>query len=185
MADRTPVTLESGHSLMELLVLGAIVAVLCGVAVPSLSQDGGRVHLAAVELRSLLEETRTLAASQGPFDGPTGPTLVVARSTGGSIASIYVGRPIAAYSSYPAREPNMPPLESPVSVEVAGDSRTAAGFSVFVSSSGHASYAPWLPGMPKIAREPACPSLGFTLGFARGASGESHVLTCENARLEP
>jgi type II secretory pathway pseudopilin PulG len=175
---------EAGHSMLEIVVLVAIVAVLVTGAVQSVSQDAGRVHADALRLRSLVAEVRTLAASVGPFGAPTGATLVLVNSANGARASVYAGRPIAAYSAPPVSEPNLPALVTSARVVVAGDGRTNLGFSLFVSSSGHASYAPWFPGMPSLAREPPCTSPGFLVEIGDAIATESHRLTCEDARLE-
>lgn len=162
----------------------AIVAVLVTLAVQSVSQDAGRVHADAVQLRSLIAEARALAASVGAFGAATGATLVFVNGAHGATASVYAGRPIAVYSAPPAQEPNLPSLRTSARVVVVGDGRTNAGFSLFVSTSGHASYAPWFPGMPNLAQEPPCPSPGFEVEVSTGISREGHRLTCEDARLE-
>jgi hypothetical protein len=175
---------QAGHTTLELVTLIAIVAVLVTLAVQSVSQDAGRVHADAVRLRSLVAEARALAASVGPFGSATGATLVFINGAHGATASVYTGRPIAAYSASPTREPNLPVLETPARIVVAGDGGTSAGFSLFVSSSGHSSYAPWFPGMPNLAQEPPCLSPGFDVEVSTGIAREGHLLTCEDARLE-
>jgi hypothetical protein len=170
--------------MMELVVLVAIVVVLGTTAAQSVSQDAGRLHADSARLRSLVTEVRSLAASTGAFDAPTGATLVLVNGAHGASATAYVGRPIATYAISLAPEANLPPLQTFGRVRVAGDPRTDAGFSLFVSSSGHGSYAPWFPGMPNLAREPACASPGFEVEVTSGSWSESHRLTCEDARLE-
>lgn len=175
---------QAGHTTLELVALVAIVAMLVTLAVQSASQDAGRVHADGVRVRSLVAEARALAASVGPSGAATGATLVFINGAHGATASVYAGRPIAAYSAPPTREPNLPGLDPSARIVVAGDERTNAGFSLFVSSSGHASYAPWFPGMPNLAQEPPCPSPGFSVELSTGMAREGHRLTCEDARLE-
>jgi hypothetical protein len=176
---------DAGYSLAEFLVLAAIVTAFCTIAVQLLSQDEGRRHSATVQLRSLLADARALATSASPYDAPSGATLVIVPVANGTSASVYSGRPIATYTTAPIPQTNLPAVTNPVAIQIAGDGRTAGGFSIFVSSSGHASYAPWLPGMPNLAAEPACEVPGFSITLASRASSESHVITCEDAQLEP
>jgi prepilin-type N-terminal cleavage/methylation domain-containing protein len=173
---------QRGFTLIETIVVAAILAVLASAAVISLAQRPGALASAVTGFDASLAAARAIAATSG-----NGATLVFAARANGSTAlpgftlTVYRGRPTAAGTVTPT---TVMAISSDVSVREA--SLGTPTFAIFLSSAGHASGQSAYPafggsGAPTFApigSQPPCPSGGFVLSFADAHATQTRILPC-------
>ena len=125
---------QSGFTLVELLIVVALLAILAALGASSLAAHTGRERAAALVFNAELNEARSLAAISG-----NGATVFVAPLSSGSLLTVFAGRPsIAAPGLAPDR--GNPALVVPTGIALSIDgSAFYPTFALFVSSSGSVS----------------------------------------------
>jgi len=173
---------QRGFTLIETIVVAAILAVLASVAVISLAQRPGALASAVTGFDASLAAARAIAATSG-----NGATLVFAARANGSRAlpgftlTVYRGRPTGAGAVTPT---TVMAISSEVSIREA--SLGTPTFAIFLSSAGHASgqsaYPAFgggnVPTFAPIGSQPPCPSGGFVLSFADAHATQTRALPC-------
>jgi prepilin-type N-terminal cleavage/methylation domain-containing protein len=172
---------ERGFTLIETIVVAAILAMLATVAVISLGQRPGALSSALTGFDASLAAARAIAASSG-----NGATLVFAARTNGSTTlpgfalTVYRGRPTAANA---VTVTTVMAVTSDVSVREG--TLGSPTFAIFLSSAGHASGQAGYPAFTNgvatfapIATQPACPPGGFVLSFSDAHATQTRTLSC-------
>lgn len=194
---------EAGYTLIETLVVVAMIAILVGAGAESLTEQPAQLSTAIAQFSAMLDETRALAAANAGQinvgDGTsvaasTGATLWVAPDPADpnyTVATLYWYRPIKDNPCGGCVEParGTPALRLHVGVLVTtSQGETSNAFAIFIAPSSHLSVATqefWGPGQGALFPEPPCnaehgPELVFTLM----ANRITKRLSCNGATLE-
>jgi prepilin-type N-terminal cleavage/methylation domain-containing protein len=183
-----PGAAERGTTLIELIVVVAIVSLLAGLGCASLAQRPLQARSTAVAFASLVAQARALAAATAdPAAGASGASIGVTRDGDAYVATLYAYRPVAGGRG-PVAVADSPPLRTftKVAIVTAGGLREPP-FALFFASSGHLSaQAPYTIGVDgTLAAEPACPlASGVGIAFVDGVDNQVHPLSCEMAALD-
>lgn len=181
---------ESGTSLIELIVVVAIVTLAAGFGFEALAQRPAQARAGAVAFAGLVSEARALAAITGDegVTGGSGATIGVVRTGDEYVATLYAYRPIAGALRAPIAVTNAAPFRTPTAIAIVQANRLIEPpFALFFSTSGHASaQAAFQVGVDApLAAEPACPlQTGILIAFIDGVHNQAHALSCEIARLD-
>jgi type II secretory pathway pseudopilin PulG len=174
-------------TLLEVVVLVAIVAIVSALGYAALAQRPAQARSTAVAFAALVAQARALAAITGGPDG-SGASIAVIREGDDYVATLYAFRPILGAGRAPVAEPNTPPLRTPTALElVQPNGPIEPPFALFFSASGHASaQAPFRVGVDApLAAEPVCPlETGIVVAFIDGVHNQSHSISCEMAQLD-
>ncbi len=175
-------TSEDGFTLLETLVVVALIALVAGIGVESLAQRPAQARSAAIAFAALVDEARTRAALSAD-----GASIGVTNDDGTSIATIYAGRPMRG-AAVPEVVAQTAPLRTPTTLTlVVGAATLAPPFALFFSPAGHVSaLGPYRLGTDApLAQEPDCPPASeITLGFVDGVHDQRYRLSCEMPRLD-
>ncbi len=184
-----------GQTLLETVVaVGIAVAALAGLLAYNLERAPGAAAASTAALPALIEQARTLAAGSG--NGAT-VTFEQEPASGPARAAFQV----RIYPTRPTPGSKFDPKNPAKTERFQGAFQPSTGpgpISIFISSAGTASYAPWLPGQPTLQTEPPC-THPLTLTIAPDPAlltnppptpGPNHqngitqlTLTCQNATL--
>lgn len=176
---------EGGFTLVEIVVVVALLLVLGGSAFEALAQQPAQAHATAVRFAALVAQARSLAAVNGNA-APGGATIGVERDGEDYVATLYANRPILG-AKYPlAREP-APALRTTTAIGLsANGAPSTAPFALFFSASGHADAAPGfhVRMSAPLAAEPPCPlATGIVVVFSDATQTQAHAISCEMAQL--
>jgi len=181
---------ELGFTLIEMVVLVAIVALIAGLGYAALAQRPAQAHSTAAAFAGLVAEARALAAITGDAvaTGDTGASIAVVRDGDDYVATLYAYRPIHGASQLPVAAPNTPPLRTTTELAIVqAHGAVEPPFTLFFSASGHASaQAPFTIGVDApLSVEPACPlETGIIIAFIDGVHDQAHPVSCEMAQLD-
>jgi prepilin-type N-terminal cleavage/methylation domain-containing protein len=189
---------QSGYTLIELLIVVAMITTLIAVGVETLGQQPAQLSSSIQQFSAMVDETRALALANagqlGVGDGTsvaaaTGATLWVQpdpTDPNYTIATLYWYRPILQnpLGGGVQIDGSRPPLRLRVSVAASiPPSAAASSFAIFIAPSGHLSAISgnsWNPvnGSP-ISSEPACDSANQPqLTFSSGGNSRTMALQC-------
>lgn len=202
MRARSPATGEDGYTLIELMVVVAMIAVLTTVGIESLSQHPAELNSAVQQFSLKLDEARGLALANGgrliSVNGTAavadvGATLSVSQDPVDatySVVTVNWFRPIRGSSVAGNIEPDTSTpalrLRAAIIATVPGDG-TSRNFSIFLSPSGHLSVATdnvWKLNSGPLSSEPVC-NANAPPGITFSSRGNSRVgqLVCDGAML--
>lgn len=179
---------EGGFTLIELVVTVALLFMIAGSAYESLAQHPAQVRTSAVTFAGLIADARSLAAVTAGPDSAGGASIGVVRDGDTYVATVYTYRPVLGAGRQPEPQRNLPPLRTPVAIELGGGTDvTPPPFAIFIGASGHASAKAGfrIGATAALAAEPVCRSeLGIVIVFSDGKSVGRHSLSCEMAQLD-
>ena len=144
---------QRGQAFIDVLIaLGIAIAVLAAVSAYVAADSPGSSSAARTDLPAAVEQARTLAESSGD-----GATLTLAQEPPGGAGRTRFDLVLYRYRPDPGSPFDATRPEH--AWRLPGAFRTSAGagpLALFISSSGTASYANWVPSDGPLAQEPAC-----------------------------
>lgn len=183
---------EAGFSLIELLVVTAIVAMLACAVTFSLNRAPGEMQASITEVTTAVSEARSLAEANadpdlsGPADGAT-IQFSWDDATKETVVQVYWGRPYSATGAYFALLPdqNLPEIrmKSRIRIQVLG-TLVNPPLAVFISPSGHTSSATGYYGGLLQLGTPENPCTGnITVELQVGGNIQHRGISCEYAQI--
>jgi prepilin-type N-terminal cleavage/methylation domain-containing protein len=181
---------ERGFTLIEMVVLVAIVSLVAGFGYAALAQRPAQARTSATAFAGLVSEANALAAitDDAGAGAGSGATIGVVRDGDQYVATLYMYRPILGAKHLPSASPHAPPLRTTTDIAITQGGRSLEPpFALFISPAGHASVqVPFTVGIDaSLAAEPACPlPTGILIAFIDGVHNQAHALSCELAQLD-
>jgi len=185
---------ERGYTLLEMVVVVAILAVLLAAVAPSFSQNPGVVTGSIRMVGTVIDEASSLAFANG-LDTPKvgrGATIQFTTDpqTGETLGRVYWGRPYTSGESGAQidlqPDGNLPEMRTKthIRIEVLG-SLVDPPFAMFISPSGHAStiHGYVVIGGPVLAENPCVGN--FSIEFSLGTDVQTRQITCEYTAMLP
>jgi prepilin-type N-terminal cleavage/methylation domain-containing protein len=185
---------ERGYTLLEMVVVVAILAVLLAAIAPSFSQNPAVITGSIGMVRTAIDEANSLAFANG-IDMPEagrGATIqfTIDPQTGDTIGKVYWGRPYTTTNlrneTFLQAENNLPEIRTKthIRMEVSG-SLINPPFVMFISPSGHASTMSGTQIMVKqnIIENPCVGN--FPIEFSLGTDVRTRQISCEYTAMLP
>jgi type II secretory pathway pseudopilin PulG len=185
----TPDASEHGFTLIETVVLVAILAIMGAVGYGALAQRPAQARSSAVAFAGLVVQARALAAvTDDGVGGASGASIGVVPDGADEVATLYAYRPIRATAQVPVAATNTAALRLPTTLAIMqGTAALRAPFALFFSASGHVSVQPGyrIGTDPPLDEEPVCPiETGITIGFIDGVADRAYPLSCALATFD-
>jgi len=174
---------ERGFTLLDVAIALAIAGLCSLLAIAGFARAALRAHAAAVTFDALMARVEaaamTRAARGAAASAASGLTLTARAVAGGTLVTVYQGRPQPGVALPLSPEPAI----APVSLDVAVD---GTPFSIFVGGAGSLSVQPGFDAATNaqtLGNEPPCPRGGtVNVVFRDGFRSETAEFACANGQ---
>jgi prepilin-type N-terminal cleavage/methylation domain-containing protein len=184
---------ERGYTLLEMIVVVAIITVFLAGIAPSFSQNPGVITGSIGMVQTAIDEASSLAFANGT-DTPEagrGATIqfTIDPQTGETVGQVYWGRPYnSTNGSIPIvlkAEDNLPEIRTKthIRIEVSGV-LVDPPFAMFISPSGHASTIQGVVTTKLVPSENSCVG-SFPMEFSLGTDVRTRQISCEYTAMLP